>query len=190
MNVYKVSGHSLKHGVRERWGNANPGFMQIDDGMSVDDEGYVTHVQGKPLEEDRVYRVASFKSLERVGDGEIVGKELAAHPERMPGEDDGIQCHALLVGHWARRLWERMYALADADGDGRLSVKEFATLDLDGSGRINPSELKRAIERAGYETFSGEYTLVDAVMEAAGETDGDGKLSRWEVNAAVRGSRL
>ena len=43
----------------------------------------------------------------------------------MPGEDDGVQCHALLVGHWARRLWERIYALADADGDGRLSRKNL-----------------------------------------------------------------
>jgi len=25
--------------------------------------------------------------------------------------------------------------------------------------------------------------LVDAVLEAAGDLDGDGKLSRWEINA-------
>ena len=52
-----------------------------------------------------------------------------------------------------------------------------------GSGRINRKELKHAIARAGYETFSGEYTLVEAVLEAAGDLDGDGKLSRWEINA-------
>jgi len=183
VNVYKLSGYALKHGVRERWGHANPGYMQIDDGISVDGDGFVTHIRGEPINEERIYRVASFKSLERERDGEIIGKELAAHPERMPGEDDGVQCHALLVGHWARRLWERIYALADADGDGRLSAEEFATLDEDGSGRINRKELKHAIARAGYETFSGEYTLVDAVLEAAGDLDGDGKLSRWEINA-------
>jgi hypothetical protein len=167
VNVYKLSGHALKHGVRERWSHANPGFMQIDDGISVDGEGYVTHVRGEPLDEARIYRVASFKSLERESDGGIIAGDLKAHPERMPGEDDGVQCHALLVGHWARRLWERIYALADADGDGRLSAEEFATLDEDGSGRINRRELKHAIARAGYETFSGEYTLVDAVLEGA-----------------------
>ena len=57
--------------------------------------------------------------------------------------------------------------MADADGDGRLSAEEFATLDLDGSGRINRKELKQAIAKAGYETFSGEYTLVEAVLEGA-----------------------
>ena len=186
VNVYKLSGHALKHGVRERWGHANPGYMQIDDGIIVDDDGFVTHVRGEPIDEERIYRVASFKSLERESDGEIIAGELKAHPERMPGEDDGVQCHALLVGHWARRLWERIYALADADGDGRLSAEEFATLDLDGSGRINRKELKHAIARAGYETFSGEYTLVEAVLEAAGDLDGDGKLSRWEINAHAK----
>ena len=186
VNVYKLSGHALKHGVRERWGHANPGFMQIDDGVTCDDDGFVTHIRGEPIDEERIYRVASFKSLERESDGEIIAGELKAHPERMPGEDDGVQCHALLVGHWARRLWERIYALADADGDGRLSAEEFATLDLDGSGRINRKELKHAIARAGYETFSGEYTLVEAVLEAAGDLDGDGKLSRWEINAHAK----
>ena len=132
VNLHFRTGHALKQGVRERWGHANPGYMQIDDGITCDDDGFVTHIRGEPLDEVRIYRVASFKSLERERDGEIIGKELAAHPERMPGEDDGVQCHALLVGHWARRLWERIYALADADGDGRLSAEEFATLDLDG----------------------------------------------------------
>ena len=99
--------------------------MQIDDGISVDDDGFVTHIRGEPLDEARIYRVASFKSLERETDGETIAGELKAHPERMPGEDDGVQCHALLVGHWARRLWERIYALADADGDGRLSAEEI-----------------------------------------------------------------
>ena len=83
---------------------------------------------------------------------------------------------------------ERIYALADADGDGRLSAEEFATLDEHGLGRINRRELKQAIARAGYETFSGEYTLVDAVLEAAGDLDGDGKLSSLGDQCA-RGSR-
>ena len=46
--------------------------------------------------------------------------------------------------------------------------------------------MKHAIARAGYETFSGEYTLVEAVLEAAGDLDGDGKLSRWEINAHAK----
>ena len=96
VNVYKLSGRALKHGVRERWGHANPGYMQIDDGITVDGEGYVTHVRGEPIDEARIYRVASFKSLERETDGEIIGGELKAHPERMPGEDDGV--HLVLSG--------------------------------------------------------------------------------------------
>ena len=43
VNVYKLSGRALKHGVRERWGHANPGYMQIDDGIICDDDGFVTH---------------------------------------------------------------------------------------------------------------------------------------------------
>ena len=58
MNVYKLSGRALKHGVRERWSHANPGFMQIDDGLIVDDDGFVTHVRGEPIDEERIYRVA------------------------------------------------------------------------------------------------------------------------------------
>ena len=92
-----MSGRAIKYGVRERWTGANPGFMQLDDTTVVDADGLVTHINGAPLDEERVYRVASFVSLARRRDGETIGGYLEEHPEHMPDEDAGIQCHALLV---------------------------------------------------------------------------------------------
>ena len=71
-----MAGRAIKHGVCERWTGANPGWMQYCDAVAVDAEGLVTHVAGEPLDEERIYRVASFVSLARIRDGETIGNFL------------------------------------------------------------------------------------------------------------------
>ena len=41
----KMPGHVLRSCLQETWARANPGWLQVDDGVSVDSLGYVVAVQ-------------------------------------------------------------------------------------------------------------------------------------------------
>ena len=41
----------------------NPGWMQYDDNIDVDEEGNIVSIGGFPLNEDMIYRVGSFQGM-------------------------------------------------------------------------------------------------------------------------------
>ena len=41
----------------------NPGWMQYDDSIDVDEEGNIASIGGFPLNEDMIYRVGSFQGM-------------------------------------------------------------------------------------------------------------------------------
>lgn len=73
--------------------------------------------------------------------------------------------------------------MLDADGDGEVTTEELKALDIDGDGQLSKAELKAAIANvAGLSTIDGENALVDYILEAAGDKDGDGVLTVDEIN--------
>lgn len=55
-----------------------------------------------------------------------------------------------------------------------------------GDGKLSKLELRAAIERVtGLSTFAGQDALLDLVLEAAGDEDGDGHLTVEEINKAT-----
>ena len=55
-------------------------------------------------------------------------------------------------------------------------------MDLDGDGKLSKVELREAISRiACLSTFDGQETLIDFVLETAGDVDKDGQLSIDEI---------
>ena len=55
-------------------GGPSTGRFQYDDGLEVDADGYVTSVQGEPLDPERMYKVGSCeRTYFRSRDGPIIG---------------------------------------------------------------------------------------------------------------------
>ena len=53
--------HVLCRGITDNSFQApGPGWLQFDDGVELNAEGLVVSIGGKPLDQDRLYRVGSF----------------------------------------------------------------------------------------------------------------------------------
>ena len=101
----------------------------------------------------------------------------------MPDHDAGMGCHVLLLKLYSQGIWKKLWALLDADGDGKVTTEELKALDIDGDGKLSKSELREAISNiVGLSTIEGENALVDCVLAAAGDTDRDGELTVDEIN--------
>ena len=80
-------------------------------------------------------------------------------------------------------IWRRILGWLDVDGDGEITSAELAALDVDGDGKISKAELRSALKMVlGLSTHGDQDTLVDLVMEAGGDRDGDGHLTVEEIN--------
>ncbi len=99
------------------------GFLQVDDGVVVDEHGKVTAVAGAPLDRAREYRVATVRSLLTGMDHiEPLVEFAREHPERIPPVTTGRELKEVLVEALALALWRRLggFAALDADRDGRV----------------------------------------------------------------------
>jgi len=185
VHIFMVPGRILRGGLRESWTAPGPGWMQYDDSVEIDDKGYVTHIGGAPLDAKRMYRVGSFIDFDTDYGTPTIYKYFQEHKEGLPDPDAGLGCHVLLLKLFSKDIWNKLWLVLDADGDGSVSTEELKELDIDGDGMLSKEELRAAIERVvGLSTYAGEDALVDLVMEAAGDVDDDKKLTIDEINAA------
>jgi len=184
IHVFHVPGRCIETGLRETWDQAGPGWFQYSDDVVVDPETrLVTHVAGRPLERQRLYKVASVPDLSRAADGPTIGGWLSEPgTKRLPDFEAGIPMRALLLGYFADAVWHRIHRCMDADGDGKISVAELKQFDKDGDGVIDRSELMAALERIGFTASKDEFGFIKEVLKAAGDADGDSKLTRAEIN--------
>lgn len=164
--VVPVPGLVLKYGLRETWAAPNPGFMQCDDGVEVDDELFVTHVGGEPIDLTRVYKVASISDFWRKRDAPTIGAYFELHPELLPEPDAGIPMHALLVRFFSMEIWIRIWRSLRVNWEeGTIDEQAFQSMDHDGDGKLSKDDIRKSIENiAGLETFTGQDIIVDQMF--------------------------
>jgi len=184
VHIYCVPGHVLKGCMKETWFGPNPGWMQYDDSIDVDEEGNIVSIGGFPLIEFMIYRVGSFQDFNVDWGGQpTLAKYFEENPKGLPDPDAAIGCQVLLLKLFSVEIWKKLLTFLDADGDGEVSTEELKALDIDGDGKLSKAELRAAISKvAGLSTIEGQDALVDYVLSAAGDEDKDGQLSIDEIN--------
>lgn len=188
--ICSVPGSVIRVGLRETWEAPNPGWMQYDDGVEVDDDGYVTTVAGEDLDENRLYRVGTVVDLFRARDGSSFGHYFEEHPEHKPDDDSGVNMHALLLGYFADQAWQKVLDALDADHSGSISAQELKAVDTNGDGFVDKGELVEALVKlGGFKATHDELSFIDQVLAVAGDVDRDGRLSLNEINGMLSSRR-
>ncbi len=171
--VVSMPGAALRDAVqssRAKAPAAAPGFLQVDDGLAVDDGGRVTAVRGEALEPERDYRVATVRVLfDGMDNIEALVRFGREHPDRVPPRDSGRELKLVVLEAFARTLWRRL--------------GPFDAIDLDGDERVSADDLRRAVEAA---TRAPPSALLLERIFAELDTDRDGHITRDEAARAQR----
>ncbi|CAK9015623.1 unnamed protein product [Durusdinium trenchii] len=191
--VIPVPGSVLRVGLRETFGAPNPGWMQYDDEVELDDDGYVVQIAKESLDLNRIYKVASIVDFWRKRDAPSIGQYFEDHPEVLPEPDSGRPVHALLLNFFAMQLWARIWKeLGLNSGNESIEPEAFRALDADGDGVVSKDDLKNRLQQvSGFEhVFEGMDVLVDNMLsEIAKFGQQDNGLS-LEPRQAVTGISL
>lgn len=188
--VIKMPGSVLAEGIAATHaGNPIPGWMQYDIGVREEyfDDGrppIVTHVNGQPIDMDRMYRVATKISDLTNGQSRPLTDYYTAHPEVYPPKGAYVNIHAELMSYFARNLWRKIWEAISPTITGLCSPTEecdpegrLATLDLDEDGVISIDEIHAALrDVVGLSVDERERSLAQFVHSFA-DTDGDGKVT-------------
>merc|ERR1712060_55509 len=96
IHVLKVPGRALREGLRATWNIVSGAWMQYDDQVEVDCDGYVVAVGGNPLDPARSYAVGTSTRF-----GILLSPPLARyieeHPQVLPPEDAARPVQTLLL---------------------------------------------------------------------------------------------
>lgn len=109
-----MPGEVLAAGIKATHsGDPIPGWFQYDDGIKQDGNGDVTHVGGKPLDLNKVYRVATKVKDLTNGQSPPLTAYYKAHPELLPAKGQYINIHSELMAFFARGMFRKLW---DATG--------------------------------------------------------------------------
>jgi Ca2+-binding EF-hand superfamily protein len=154
-------------------------FAQLDDGMTWSREtNRVLTIGGKPLDDEKVYRVAVLYQVALQGiDGVTpLAEYCRAHRDdehhRMPTDEEAEHgairgAKQILVEHFSRAVW---WSVVSAAG--------FDEIDADKSGTISKQELETALQKHyGYDLGK---LVIDNLMSVA-NLNGDELIDRTEL---------
>ncbi|AUX48743.1 uncharacterized protein SOCE26_102840 [Sorangium cellulosum] len=168
--VVHLPGRVVREAVaasRSRAPAQHGGYLQIDDRMATDARGVLTAIGGRPLVDDREYRIAVVRGL--LGGLDDIAPLVhfaEAHPEKVPPADSGREPKLVLVESFAVELWRQLGG--------------FEAIDADRDGAVSAAELKAAVSRVTAETPS---EVVVGEMLKALDRDGDKRVTRSEAGA-------
>ncbi|WP_437675743.1 5'-nucleotidase C-terminal domain-containing protein [Sorangium sp. So ce131] len=168
--VVDLPGRVVREAVaasRSRAPTQHGGYLQIDDRMAVDARGVLTAIGGRPLVEDREYRIAVVRGLlGGMDDIAPLVRFAEEHPEKVPPADSGREPKLVLVESFAVELWRQLGG--------------FEAIDADRDGAVSAAELTAAVSRVTAETPS---EVVVGEMLKALDKDGDRLVTRSEAGA-------
>jgi len=181
--VVPMPGRLIVEGIKATHGEANPGFLQFDEGVTLDADGRAITVAGEPLEADREYRVATTPWDLQDGPCQPWSDYYKAHPDLLPDVDTELPVLATLMNHFARHVWKQVWESIDTNQDGVIDADELARVDTDGDQRISKNEMVVVMKNLGWDVHPDEISFVDCIMDIAGDVNHDGYLSQDELLA-------
>lgn len=190
LGVVQMPGWLLSEGVAATHsGDPIPGWMQYDNGIAEDfEKGEVTQVGGRPLDPDKIYRVATKISDLTNGQSPPWTKYYTEHPELIPPKGAYINIQAELMSYFAqnlwRRIWESLSEELDEDCEAVYDEEEdvisqscnaelrLEVLDKDEDGIVSVEEIQEALQDiAGLSVDSRDTTLAEFVHNVADATN-------------------
>jgi len=176
-------------------GDPIPGWMQYDSGIEEeigsDGKPVVTHVNGEPIDRDRIYRVVTKVPDLTNGQSPPWTEYYSAHPELLPPKGAYVNIQSELMSYFARNLWRKLWealSIELAENCNFMDMeqwdceecdpeKRLAALDLDGDGVVTVEEMQQGLkDLLGYAVDTREMTLAQFVHDFA-DVDGDGAVT-------------
>jgi 2',3'-cyclic-nucleotide 2'-phosphodiesterase (5'-nucleotidase family) len=170
-------------------GDPVPGWFQYDIGIQEDDSGespVVTHVAGRPIDHNRVYRVATKIADLTNGQSPSLTAYYLEHQELIPPQGAYVNVQTELLGYFARNLWRKLWDAISDEIDEECDInggecgspeERFDILDSNGDGTITVEEIQVAMsELLDYSVDDRETTLAEFVHSFADAT-GTGKVT-------------
>lgn len=124
------------------------GFLQADDGLwtDPDDQTVVTHIDGAPIDVNKIYRVGIIHDTLTGMNGHPTFRSLRGRLGRnVPPLDACRPAKVLLLSHFARRAWTEM--------------PPFDIIDTKNKGYLTHDEIREAYLRVNFEGGLKERTL-------------------------------
>jgi len=194
ISTVPMPGWLLAKGIEETHaGEPISGWMQYDEGVTeeiMDGKPKVTHIAGEPLDENRIYRVATKISDLTNGQSPAWTEYFTNNPHLLPPKGKYVNINSELMGHFARNLWQRLWAEISREiGEQPCSLdaevpcdaeERLAVLDRDGTGYVSVDDIKYALkEKLGYSIDKREDTLAKFVHSYADQS-GSGRVTKQD----------
>jgi hypothetical protein len=179
---------------RKDWPNEVASSLQVDVGVSVDEDLLPITIQCKKPEDDRLYAVACDTYF--LKKNPVLREYCKQYPERIPPQDVGRPLLPILVEYFCGLMWRRLYkSIANTPvtgcdpverADSNLEKEEiahvFRCLDSDGDGTIDAEELADGVRQHIGDKLSSN--IIVAQMIALVDLNGDGVISRMSLQNA------
>ena len=211
IGVVPIPGSVLAAGIESTHaGDPIPGWMQYDDGIfektTPAGKTCVIKVAGKPLDPNRIYRVATKISDLTNGQSPPLKAYFTEHPHLLPAKGDYINIQAELMGFFARNLWRTLWdaigemipdpeeVLDASKHNGKETIEKVESrlrldiLDRDGSGAVTVDDIHVGLrDFLGLSVDNKEKTLARHVHSIADVT-GDGRVTKYDFELFCLGA--
>jgi len=187
-----MPGWLLAKGIQETHaGEPISGWMQYDEGVKEDTSVHppvVTHVAGHPLDENRVYRVATKVGDLTNGQSPSWTEYYTEHPTLLPPKGAYVNIHAELMAYFSRNLFRKLWDAISREIQEECGVDEschaeerLAALDVTGDGIVTIEDIQVALrEKLGYSVDERETSLAEFVHNYA-DTTGSGQITVRDI---------
>jgi 2',3'-cyclic-nucleotide 2'-phosphodiesterase (5'-nucleotidase family) len=169
IGVVPIPGTVLAEGIEATHaGDPIPGWMQYDDGIKEEetaDGKRVTTVAGKPLDPDRIYRVATKIRDLTNGQSPPLTVYFKQHLDLLPAKGSYINIQTELMGFFARNLFAKLW---EATGH---RIPDLSEEEADASSHSSPESLEEMEARLRHEVL---------------DRDGDGVVTVDDIHICLR----
>jgi len=161
-----------KEGVEE-----NAGYLQRDDRVTVDASKRITHINGEPIDPQRLYLSGMLRvTIGGMNNNQPIIDWTKTLTSPLPTVESCPPAKPAVLNYFARKLWEHLppFEEIDRDKDGSLSREEVKNAyisafspDVDGDNVVSEVETIAL------------NSLVDRLIDAL-DLDGDDKITKAE----------
>jgi len=190
-----MPGHVMAAGIEfTHSGDPRPGWFQYDDGITQDPQTKkVLTVGGKPLEPNRVYRVATkIKDLTN-GQSPPLKAYYEEHPELLPSKGQYINIHSQLMSFFARGMFRKLWdATTELIPDPEVVAEDhshpvnmdriegklrISVLDQDNDGFVSVDDIHVGLRDFLGLSVDDNYKHLARQVHACADITGNGKVS-------------